>query len=55
MKELTMAIDRRFLEHFAHWFGFVTMVTERKNGFDSDKIYRKTALLDEVFGFEGVK
>ncbi len=52
MDELRSAIDIRFLDNFACWFGFAMVVGVHKKGHISSNIYRKTALLDEVFGFE---
>lgn len=51
MQELALAVEIRFLDHFALWFGLVEVVGEEKHGYLTAKIYRKTGLFDAVFGF----
>lgn len=50
LKEMSMAIEIRFLHHFAAWFGLAIVVGKDKTKFQMDEIYRKTPLMDELFG-----
>ncbi len=51
LKEMSMAVEIRFLHHFAAWFGLATAAVVENVRFQRDQSYRKTPLMDELFGF----
>lgn len=50
LKEMSHAIEIRFLHHFAAWFGLATVVEKENVRFQRDQSYRKTPLMDGLFG-----